>query len=111
VIRNLVSNAVKYSPDDSLVTIWGRLESDRLVLNVSDEGQGIRPEQQKNLFEKFYRAGDTDSEGTGLGLAISKLIIEQHGGEIWMTSEYGVGSTFSFSVPLAGNEVSSSPSG
>jgi PAS domain S-box-containing protein len=111
VIRNLVSNAVKYSPDDSLITIWGRLESDHLVLNVSDKGLGIRPEQQKNLFEKFYRAEDTDSEGTGLGLAISKLIVEQHGGEIWMTSEYGMGSTFSFSVPLASNEIPTSPSG
>jgi PAS domain S-box-containing protein len=111
VIRNLVSNAVKYSPDGSTITIWGRLEAERLVVNVSDEGRGIRSEQQKNLFEKFYRVGDMDSEGTGLGLAISKLIVEQHGGEIWMTSEYGVGSTFSFTVPLAGDGVPSRRAG
>ena len=72
-----------------------------LEFSVQDEGIGLTPEQLSHLFEKFYRidASNTAISNTGLGLAISKLIIELHGGQIWAESEYGVGSTFYFTLP------------
>lgn len=103
VLRNLLSNATKYSPQGGLVTIQCRTQGGFLLVNVEDEGIGMTPEQQQHLFEKFYRADSSNTSigGTGLGLTISKLIVELHGGMIWAESEYGVGSRFNFTVPLA----------
>lgn len=103
VLRNLIANAVKYSPAGSTVRLTGRAEGDYLYISVEDEGIGITTEQQEHLFEKFYRAESvaTEVSGTGLGLTICKLIVEQHGGRIWAESEYGRGSTFTFTIPLA----------
>lgn len=101
VVRNLVSNAVKYSSDGSTVLIRAATEDDYLKVSVVDEGIGLKPEQQAHLFEKFYRADPSSTKGTGLGLATSKFIIEEHGGSIWVESSYGTGSTFTFTVPLA----------
>ncbi len=73
------------------------------VISVRDEGPGISPEQQKQIFERFYRgqhSGKARTEGLGLGLYISREIVEQHGGRIWVDSEPGKGSTFCFSLPL-----------
>lgn len=102
VCKNLLSNAIKYSPAGGLITIRARPVPGYLQVSVSDQGIGITPEQQAHLFEKFYRAdtSNTGTSGTGLGLTICKLIVELHGGRIWVDSEYGVGSTFHFTLPL-----------
>jgi len=100
--KNIISNAVKYSPAGGTITIRSRVIDEFLEISVQDEGLGMTPEQQKHLFEKFYRAdaSNTAIGGTGLGLAISQLIIELHGGKIWAESESGVGSTFFIRLPL-----------
>ncbi len=101
VVRNLVLNAVKYSPDGGEITIKSRVRGDMLEVSVTDQGIGITEKQQAHLFEKFYRADPSGTSGTGLGLAICKLIVEGHGGEIRAESQPGEGSAFTFSVPLA----------
>ncbi len=102
VIRNLVSNAIKYSPKGGAVTIRSRAIPGYLEVSVQDEGIGLTQEQQKHVFDKFYQvsAPSIDSGGIGVGLTISKLIVESHGGEIGVMSKPGVGSTFTFTLPL-----------
>jgi signal transduction histidine kinase len=102
--RNLLSNAIRYSPQGGEIVIAGRVLSDHLEVRVQDQGIGMTPEQQHHLFEPFYRVDTTNTAigGAGLGLAISKLVVEQHGGRIWLESEWGVGTTVYFSLPLAG---------
>ena len=104
VLTNLLSNAVKYSPDGGTVTVRVHAGDHQLELSVRDEGIGMTPEQQAHLFERFFRVATTIS-GTGLGLAICKLIVERHGGSMRAESEFGKGSTFFFTVPLAENQV------
>lgn len=102
VAINLISNAVKFTQSGS-VTCRARVESDELVISIIDTGIGIAPEDQNKVFERFKQVGDILTEkpkGTGLGLPISKQIVEHHGGRIWLESELGCGSTFSFSIPL-----------
>lgn len=100
--KNLLSNAIKYSPTGSTITIRLNILPDSLQVSIQDQGIGLTPEQQAHLFEKFYRAdaSNTAVGGTGLGLAICQLIIELHGGKIWVESERGAGSTFHFMLPL-----------
>ena len=107
VLRTLLSNAVKYSPEGGRVIVRGAVDSRYLAVSVCDEGIGLTPEQQAHLFERFYRADSTSRSigGTGLGLTICKLIVEAHGGQIRAVSKRGVGSTFTFTVPLAGIEA------
>jgi signal transduction histidine kinase len=106
VVINLLSNAVKFTPSGS-VTVRAATAADdaaTVVVSVADTGTGIAPEDQARVFEQFAQAGDTLSEaprGTGLGLAISRQIVEHHGGRIWVESEPGAGSTFSFTLPAA----------
>ncbi|MBN1120745.1 MAG: substrate-binding domain-containing protein [Anaerolineae bacterium] len=101
VMRNLVSNAIKYSPDGGCVTISATTQNGTLEVSVHDEGIGMTAEQQSHLFERFYRAdhSNTAVAGAGLGLTICKQIVEKHGGRIWAESEPGKGSTFTFSIP------------
>jgi signal transduction histidine kinase/PAS domain-containing protein len=102
VLRNLVTNAIKYSPATGRITVGVQPELDRAVISVADEGIGIPLEDQVHIFERFYRVDNEvtrRTRGTGLGLAISKTIIEAHGGHIWCTSEPRQGSVFSFSLP------------
>lgn len=107
VILNLLTNAIKYNRDQGHVEIVSRLverSQDLFVeLSVRDTGFGISKDNQKLMFQKFYRAADTSgfTQGTGLGLAIAKHIIEAHGGAIWLESEPGVGSTFYITIPAA----------
>jgi signal transduction histidine kinase len=105
VVINLLSNAVKFTPSGS-VTVRASAADDgaAVVVSVADTGTGIAPEDHDRVFEQFTQAGDTLSEaprGTGLGLAICRQIVEHHGGRIWLESELGAGSTFSFSLPTA----------
>jgi len=103
VLWNLLSNAVKYSPDGGVIIIRGRKEAGGIEIGVQDKGIGISREDQEQVFEQFFRSEAVFNEigGTGLGLTISKLIVDLHGGKIWLESEPGKGSTFSFSLPLA----------
>jgi signal transduction histidine kinase len=107
VLLNLLTNAVKYNRDNGEIRIEARLtynHGEPLVeLSVADTGFGISKENQKSMFQKFFRASDTAGhiQGTGLGLAIAKRIVESHGGAIWLESELGVGSTFYLTLPLA----------
>lgn len=103
VLTNLLSNALKYSPEGRPVRVKARLAgTGSVVLSVIDEGPGVAPEEQERIFERFYRSASTSgAEGLGLGLHITRLLVEAHGGRIWVESEVGKGSAFSFSLPLA----------
>jgi len=104
VVSNLVSNAIKFTPEGGMVTVSAREEKGEVGVEVKDTGIGIAPEDQVHLFEKFYRVSSeetSDIEGTGLGLAIVKSIVEGHGGRVWVESEPGQGSTFGFALPIA----------
>ena len=99
---NLVSNAIKYTPDGRTVTIELTRDGDEVVLCCSDEGIGISAEDQEQLFEEFFRSTNPAAvalPGTGLGLAIVKRIVERHDGRIEVESELGKGSTFRVRLP------------
>ncbi len=100
VIDNLVQNAIKFSPAGTQVALSTRAEGDEVVVSVRDEGPGIAGAEQERVFEKFYRAPGSDRlPGTGLGLAIARLIVELHGGRIWIESDGETGTTVRFTVP------------
>ena len=104
VLSNLISNAIKYSPNGGRVTVGARHQDGEVVIWVSDEGMGIPAEAVPQLFTKFFRVDNGDTRrigGTGLGLALVKNIIEAHGGEVWVESMEGVGSTFFFTLRIA----------
>jgi len=101
VLMNLVHNAIKFTPPGGHITISTKLLGDRVVVSVSDTGIGIATEHLTRIFERFFKADKSRaSEGSGLGLAIAKHIVQAHNGEIWVESEQGKGSTFSFSLPM-----------
>jgi len=104
VLTNLVSNAIKYTPEGGRVTVATRADDAQVVLEVADTGIGIPPEDQEHLFEEFFRASNAREfvqEGTGLGLSIVREIVEVHGGDIAFESEPGRGTRFTVSFPLA----------
>ena len=94
VVTNLVSNAIRYSYDNSSILIKLEETQNQIQLSVKDAGQGIAPQYQHKIFDRYFRVPGTNKEGTGLGLAISKELIEAQGGEIRVESEFGAGSTF-----------------
>jgi signal transduction histidine kinase len=101
VFTNLVSNALKYSPSDAPVRIAASRQAGVAVVSVTDRGAGIAADDVTRLFQRFYRARLTQrAEGLGLGLYIARMLVEAHGGRIWVESVPGEGSTFSFTVPL-----------
>jgi signal transduction histidine kinase len=109
VIDNLVSNAIKYSPDGGAVTLLATAHEGTVRVSVSDQGPGIATDKQSRLFEAFYRVeGELTRRirGTGLGLAICRHLVELHGGRIWVESQVGRGSTFTFTLPVAPPEGS-----
>ena len=111
VVSNLVSNAVKYSPEGGTVTISSRAEGGYALITVADTGLGIPPDEIVHVFERFrrVRSGAAQSiAGTGLGLTIVKQIVEMHGGKIWVESAVGHGSAFHFTIPLATEAVTPS---
>jgi signal transduction histidine kinase len=102
VMLNLISNAVKFTQQGS-VTCRARQHNGKIIVSVIDTGIGIAAADHARVFEKYAQAGDPHtgrSKGTGLGLPISKQIVEHHGGRIWLESELGKGSTFSFTLPV-----------
>lgn len=103
VVINLISNAVKFT-DQGSVICRVRQDKQSILVSVIDQGVGISESDQPKVFEKFKQVGDTltdKPQGTGLGLPISKEIVAHHGGRIWVESEIGKGSTFSFTLPIA----------
>jgi PAS domain S-box-containing protein len=103
ILLNLVSNAIKFSHPGGTVTVSMRRVGNDLQFAVRDEGLGIRPEELANLFKPFRQAQssrDRNREGIGLGLAITKKLLELHGGTIWVESDWGKGTTFSFRLPM-----------
>ncbi len=103
VLSNLVSNAIKYSPEGGRVTLRAREDAEQVALEVADVGVGIPAPEQQRLFEKFYRAsGSQQVRGTGLGLSIAKSLVEAHGGTLSVTSAPGEGSTFTVVLPKSG---------
>jgi two-component system phosphate regulon sensor histidine kinase PhoR len=105
VLINLVSNAIKYNRERGWVAIAVEIGEKEALIQVSDSGWGIEPDNLPYLFDRFYRVPDQEgySEGTGLGLAITKKIVEAHNGRIEVTSEPGHGSAFSCFIPLTNN--------
>ena len=104
VLRNLIENALKYSPGGGPVTIAVQVQSGQVRISVADKGIGIEAYQQDRIFDRFHQADSASTRevgGTGLGLSICKAIVEAHGGQIWAESEPGRGSTFYFTLPLA----------
>lgn len=101
VLNNLLTNAVKYSQNNAVITLNIYKEDQYCIFSVSDTGSGILPEYQAKVFDRFFKVPGSASSGTGLGLSISKEFIEAQHGKIWMESQPGVGSTFSFSLPVA----------
>ena len=103
VISNLISNAIKFSYPKTAITVRAKSVQDKVEISVSDQGQGIPKEDLPKLFTEFSRTGVRPTAGeksTGLGLAIVKRIVEAHGGRIWVESEVGAGSVFTFTLPL-----------
>jgi two-component system, OmpR family, phosphate regulon sensor histidine kinase PhoR len=104
VLQNLLDNAVQYTHPGGKITVTAQPRERDVVVAVADTGIGIPLADQERIFERFYRvdaARSREAGGTGLGLSIAKHIVESHGGRIWVESEIGAGSKFSFSIPLA----------
>lgn len=104
VVLNLLHNAVKYTGEDKRIRVRARRAGRGVAIEVEDNGPGVRPQERKRIFDRFYRADDLLSrrtEGTGLGLAIAKKIVELHGGRIEVDSKVGEGSTFRVVLPPA----------
>lgn len=103
VLRNLVDNAIKYSPDGGLIVVRGETRGDEVVISVSDQGVGIAPEHLNRLFEKYFRIESglvRHMVGSGLGLPIAHTIVESHNGRIWAESQPGAGTTLHFALPV-----------
>jgi two-component system NtrC family sensor kinase len=102
VMDNLLGNAITYTGEGGQITVFSSMDGGHAVVNVADDGIGIPLEQQSRIFDKFYRVESDDNldiAGVGLGLAIVKTVIEAHGGRVWVESNPGTGSTFSFVLP------------
>jgi two-component system phosphate regulon sensor histidine kinase PhoR len=113
-LLNLLHNAVKFSPPGTTVTVRVTPTESRVLVAVEDRGQGIPRLDLPRIFERFYkvdRARSRVTGGTGLGLSIARHIVEAHGGRIWAESEEGVGSTFSFAIPVTGPDLRATPGG
>jgi signal transduction histidine kinase len=103
VLLNLLSNALKFTPEGGRIDVRATVRDGIAEISVTDTGVGIAPEDQEAVFEEFRQVGTTAKkvEGTGLGLALARKFIELHGGKIWVKSQLGAGSTFTFTLPFA----------
>jgi len=103
VLKNIIDNAIKYSPSGGLIRVKGEIVNGDYQVSVEDQGIGITPEQMEHVFDKFYRADTFQTKGikgAGLGLSIVKYIVEAHGGKVWVESEFGKGTTVKFTLPM-----------
>jgi len=103
ILHNLLENAAKYSPQGSEIRVFAKREKDHLIIGVADQGAGLSRHDQAKIFEPFHRLEDPrlkGVKGAGLGLLVCRRLVEAHGGQIWVESEPGRGSTFSFTLPL-----------
>ncbi|HET9837140.1 MAG TPA: PAS domain-containing sensor histidine kinase [Candidatus Angelobacter sp.] len=103
ILYNLLSNALKFTPDGGEVWVGAMVQAHELQVVVGDTGIGVHPQEHDTIFDKFYQVGSTTEgtrEGTGLGLPITRKLVELHGGNIWLESSPGKGSRFSFTLPL-----------
>jgi PAS domain S-box-containing protein len=103
ILYNLLSNAVKFTPEGGRIDVSALRRDGQAEISVADSGVGIPPSEQEFIFQTFYQVGATTKgirEGTGLGLAITRRLVEMHGGRIWVESEVGKGSRFTFTIPL-----------
>jgi signal transduction histidine kinase len=108
MVRNLLDNAVRYTPEQGEISLEVRIQNDEVVLRVVDSGVGIPLRDQARVFERFYRVDEGRSReegGTGLGLAIVKHVADLHGGHVSVSSQLGEGSTFTIVLPLAHEEA------
>jgi signal transduction histidine kinase len=105
VLRNLIGNAIKYSPEGGEITVSGRTTPGDVIISVRDQGKGVPPADLPHVFDRFFRGSDAITKrtpGTGLGLYLARIFVESHGGRIWAESDGKTGSTFSFSLPRLG---------
>jgi PAS domain S-box-containing protein len=112
ILTNLVGNACQYTPRDGEIVVSARREDGEVQISVRDTGVGIGPDDRERIFDRFFRADDPvvqGTSGTGLGLAIVKSLVEMHGGEIWVESELGEGSVFTFTLPMRDGGVPDAP--
>ena len=110
ILTNLVDNALNYTPDPGEVTIVARQTGSSIFVSVRDTGIGIAPGDIDEVFNRFYRSEDISVRkvaGTGLGLSIAETFVEMHGGRLTVSSEYGVGSTFTFNLPISNEDMDS----
>jgi len=104
ILYNFVSNAIKYTPENGTVTIEAYSVDNSIIINIIDNGIGISDENMKELFQPYQQINNLETReqlGTGLGLTLVKKFVELHGGEVWVESEVGKGSTFGFSIPTS----------
>lgn len=99
VLRNLIENAIKYSPENVLLNISTQITAKKLYIHIADKGNGIAPNQQKKIFKEYYRSKNITSKGHGIGLSFTKLIVQKHKGSISLQSELGKGSRFTLCFP------------
>lgn len=104
VLTHLIDNAVKFTPDQSPITISAKVDAKMVVVCIEDNGPGVAPDEINKLFEKFYRGKQVTTRGLGLGLAICHKIIAVHGGRIWVENGEKTGASFHFTLPLSGND-------
>lgn len=106
-LMNLISNAVKYSPDNSVVTLGYRSDKESYIISIADEGIGIPKDEQAKVLQGYYRASnakEVQAHGTGLGLWMSKLIVEEHSGQLWLDPEVKKGTTVHIALPRSDTE-------
>lgn len=112
-LRNLIDNAIRYSPENTRVGVGVRAKEGLIAISVTDQGEGLSPEDQERVFERFYRVDAARSRhtgGTGLGLSIVKHVVSNHGGEVTLWSQPGQGSTFTLRLPeMEGQDVEDEP--
>jgi PAS domain S-box-containing protein len=107
ILANLIENAMKFSPQGGIITVEGAVLDDEVQVSVADQGIGISETEQERIFERFYRVSESGTgtvPGTGLGLHICRILVQAHGGRIWVESEPGQGSVFTFTLPIAHEE-------
>jgi signal transduction histidine kinase len=107
ILLNLLSNALKFTPEGGRIDVGAGRHDAVAEVSVADTGIGIAPADQEAVFEEFRQVGTAErkAEGTGLGLALTRKFVELHGGKIWVQSELGRGSTFTFTLPVRTDQV------